>query len=104
MIKVFLHSYGYNVTEKVYLKDLCKTKQLPNQSFPNFVKLWKGTTSRITLDEHELKHVFVDSLSPQYKIFVISHHDLSLREMTNTITKKERHIKKLFTINSTQTT
>lgn len=79
-------------------------KQFPNQSFPEFVKLWKGIANKITLNEHELKHIFVDNLLPQYKLFAISHHDLSLGDMINTITKKEEHIKKLFTINDTQIT
>ena len=26
LIKVFLHNYGYNIPEKLYLKDLCKIK------------------------------------------------------------------------------
>lgn len=41
LIRLFLHICGYNIIEKVYLKDLCKIKQLPNQSMKNFVKIWK---------------------------------------------------------------
>ena len=38
LIHIFLHNYGYNITEKIYLKDLCKIKQLPNQSIKDFFK------------------------------------------------------------------
>lgn len=64
----------------------------------------KRIASKITLDEQELKHIFIDSLLPQYILFAISHHDLSLEDMIKMVTKKENHSKQLFTINDTQIT
>lgn len=96
LIKVFLHNYGYNITEKVYLKDFCKIKQLPLQSITNFIRMWTQIVNKLTLEEQELKHIFVDSLLTQYKLFVISNHDLSLRVMINVVKKKENYIKKLY--------
>ena len=47
------------------------------------------------MDEHELKHIFVDGLLPIYKLYVISNHDMSLGYMIDIVTKKEPCIKKL---------
>lgn len=48
----------------------------------------KKTTKKITLEEYELKYIFFGSLLPQYKLFVISNHDLSLGDMIDIIIKK----------------
>lgn len=50
------------------------------------------------MEEHELKQIFVDSIFPSYKLFVISNHDLSLGDMIDIITKKESCINKLYTM------
>jgi len=41
IIHQFLQYFKYNIIEKVQCKDLCKIKQLPNQSIRDFVKVWK---------------------------------------------------------------
>lgn len=39
LIRIFLNTFSYNIAEKIYFKDLCKFKQLPNQFVRDFVKM-----------------------------------------------------------------
>ena len=57
------------------------------------MKVWKQTTNTLTMDEHELKHIFLNGVFPIYKLFVIYIHDMYLGDMIEIITKKEPCIK-----------
>lgn len=62
----------------------------------DFVKVWKQITSKITIDEQELKHIFTDSLLPIFKLFIIDNHVISLGDMIDILIKKEPCINKLY--------
>lgn len=93
MIYKFLRNYKYNIVEKVQFKDLCKIKQLPNQSLSNFMKEWKLIANKIYVFEQDLKDTFANSLLPMYKLHVISNHGMILFEMIDVLLKNEAYIK-----------
>lgn len=96
LIHVFLHTFSYNIVEKVYFKDSYKTKQLPNQSIRDFIKVWKQTTNKIIIPEQDMKDAFSNGLLPIYKLFFIDNHDMSLDNMIDLILKKEPCITKIY--------
>ena len=96
LIHLFLQKFRYNIAKKVYFKDLCKIKQLPNQYVKDFVKVWKQIPNRITMPKQDLKYAFANGLLPIYKLFIISNHDMSLGDMIDIVIKKEPCIKKLY--------
>jgi len=105
LIHQFLQNFKYNIAEKVYFKDLCQIKQLPNQSIHDFVKVWICIANKITMPKQDLKYTFANALLHAYKLLVSSNRDMTLGDMMDVVFKKEPCIKKLYTIcnNSTPT-
>ena len=95
-IHLFLHEFGYNILEKFYFKDLCKIKQLPNQSIKKFIKVWKQMATKITMPKQELKDAFANGLLPIFRLFIISHNDILLGDMIDFVIKKEPCINKIY--------
>lgn len=104
LIHLFLQNFRYNIAEKVYFKDLCKIKQLPNQSIKDFVKIWKQMVNRITMPKQDLKYAFANGILPIYKLFFIFNHDMSLGDMIDIVIKKEPCIKKLYAMKNNDNT
>ena len=56
------------------------------------------------MPEQDLKDAFLYGLSPIYKLFIISNHDMSLGDMIDIVIKKEPCIKILYAMKNNDNT
>lgn len=96
LIHLFIQDFKYNIVEKSQFKDLCKIKQLSNQSLIAFVRVWKKNVNKIIVDEKYLKDVFIASLLPQCRLEVIDLDNFSLGKLIGRLLKNKSCIVQIY--------
>jgi len=64
-------------------------KQGENQLFNKFIAKWKKIAKFINLNEKELKHMLINSISDEMLLEFFNYLDQSLLEMINSMIQKE---------------
>lgn len=89
LIYSFLNNFKYNIQEKYQFIDLCKIKQLHNQSVIDFVQMWKKDVNKLLVPEQDLKENFMVALLAHFRLEVIDLDNIYLGKLIARLHKKK---------------